>query len=98
MWTTTTSTCLEEVHWQKDIALGIRVHGLAVRGGYEADKFLANPLICMYACHGKLEEAGGLLQGALPDTFMWYSIISAHVESAKPPGHQPLSSTCACPQ
>lgn len=69
----------------KDLVLGSHVHSLAVRSGYESNAFLANHIICMYASHGKLEEAT-LVFGRVPtpSRHMWASIILAHARHGLP--------------
>lgn len=42
---------------EMDFVLGIRVHDLVVRSGYQSNSFLANHITCMSASHGRLENA-----------------------------------------
>lgn len=70
---------------QKDLVLGSRVHALAVKCGLESNKFLANHIICMYASHGKLEEAMKVFTKVdSPCRHMWASIILAHARLGQP--------------
>lgn len=69
----------------KNLALGRRVHALSLRSGYQSNTFLANHFLRMYASHGNLQEAMQVfVQLSSPDTFMWFSIISAHAEQGEP--------------
>lgn len=69
----------------KELGLGRRVHALAVRSGYGSHTFLANHFICMYASHGKLEEAMGVFNGVrAPSRHMWSSIILANARHGQP--------------
>lgn len=70
---------------QKDLVLGRRTHALVIQSGYEANTFLANHIICMYALHKLLEEALEVFERVpSPDSFMWASIILAHARHGRP--------------
>lgn len=70
---------------QKNFVLGSRVHALAITGGYEEDTFLANHIICMYASHGRLEEATLVFNRVpVPSRYMWASIILAYARHGQP--------------
>lgn len=70
---------------QKNLALGKHVHALTVESGYVSDTFLANHCICMYASHGLLDEAANVFRNvAVPDSYMWASIISAYARHSQP--------------
>lgn len=69
---------------EKDVVHGRRVDALILQVGYESDAFLANHTICMYASHGMLEEATQVFRRvAVPDTYMWSSIILAHARHGR---------------
>lgn len=68
----------------RNLDLGIRVHGLIVKGGFETNSFLANHLICMYASHGKMAEAVQVFSVVPAERYMWASIIFAHTRHATP--------------
>ncbi|XP_024927939.2 pentatricopeptide repeat-containing protein At4g25270, chloroplastic [Ziziphus jujuba] len=61
------------------LKLGVQIHGWAVRHGVEWNLSIANSLIVMYSCHGKLVQARWLFEN-MPerDIVSWNSIISAH--------------------
>lgn len=68
-----------------NLRLGRRVHDLVANSGHDSDAVLANHIIHMYTCHGKLEEAAQvLLDLSAPDTFVWASLLSAYVKHGQP--------------
>lgn len=70
---------------ERDLALGTRVHAIAVKNGFESDAFLANHIICMYGSNGRLKEAMQVFtKVARPDRYMWASIILVHARQGAP--------------
>ncbi|CAM0957195.1 unnamed protein product [Alopecurus aequalis] len=67
---------------------GITFHGIICRGGFEANVFICNALVAMYARCGSLEEAclvfEEITRKGIDDVISWNSIVAAHVKHNNP--------------
>ncbi|XP_010518772.1 PREDICTED: pentatricopeptide repeat-containing protein At5g04780-like [Tarenaya hassleriana] len=66
----------------KDLKLGVQVHGVTIVTGYESDEFVGNSLVDMYAKCGEL-EASRRVFNELPEkgVVSWNALLSSYMQN-----------------
>ena len=67
-----------------DLQLGVKIHTLVVKGGFDCDVFVKTSLVCLYAKCGYLEDAHKVFDD-IPDknVVSWTAIISGYIGVGK---------------
>ncbi|KAA8517487.1 hypothetical protein F0562_017780 [Nyssa sinensis] len=67
-----------------DFQLGLKLHTLVVKAGFDCDVFVKTPLVCLYAKCGYLENAHKVFDD-IPDknVVSWTAIISGYIDAGK---------------